>query len=356
MEHLEGKVSILAALKARRRRFQVILVKYGSRDESYREVLAAAGQLGVPVKVVAEDELTRMSHGSTHGGIIAVCSPLPRMTPTELLQLVDQRGGLAAHRASGVTMAGDGVGGAEAEAQVAIGSGRVARAEGELKAAASFDAAVAGGAEADVALSAMSDAGGDAGGEESGDSPVLLGAGKSDCTIDGTTSSGLQSASTPVRPEPPLLLLIEGVDDARNLGFVLRAADAMGVHAVLIKKHLWDFDPVEVARPSSGAYERLPLVQFEGVDLLWELKRRGLKVYGCIAGGKRTIHDLNLKEAAILAIGGEKRGLSGVVRDVCDRFARIPTVGGPTSLSMSHAGAIVLAEARRQRGQQGAGE
>ena len=84
------------------------------------------------------------------------------------------------------------------------------------------------------------------------------------------------------------------MDDARNLGFVLRTAEALGVHAVLIKKHLWDFDAVEIARPSSGAYERLPLVQFEDVSLLHRLQRRGLRVYGCIAGVKRTMYDVKL--------------------------------------------------------------
>src|SRR5438046_10462202 len=84
------------------------------------------------------------------------------------------------------------------------------------------------------------------------------------------------------RSEPPLLLLLEGVDDARNLGFTLRSADALGVHAVLIKKHLWDFDATEVARPASGAYERLPLVQLDDVDLLRDLQRRGLRLFGCI--------------------------------------------------------------------------
>src|SRR5438067_1887695 len=96
--------------------------------------------------------------------------------------------------------------------------------------------------------------------------------------------------------EPPLLLLLEGVDDARNLGFVLRSADALGVHAVLIKKHLWDFDATEVARPASGAYERLPLVQLDDVDLLHDLQRRGLRLFGCIAGAKRTIHEAPLDQ------------------------------------------------------------
>ncbi|MGH2821404.1 MAG: TrmH family RNA methyltransferase [Actinomycetota bacterium] len=150
--------------------------------------------------------------------------------------------------------------------------------------------------------------------------------------------------------EPPLLLLLEGVDDDRNLGFTLRTAEAVGVHAVMIKKHLWDFDAVEVARPASGAYERMPLVQIEDIEPLRVLQRRGLRLYGCIAGAKRPMYRADLARPTVLAIGGEKRGLSGAVRSICDRFITIPTRGGAaSSLSLSHASAILLAEAMRQR-------
>jgi 23S rRNA (guanosine2251-2'-O)-methyltransferase len=149
--------------------------------------------------------------------------------------------------------------------------------------------------------------------------------------------------------EPPLLLLIEGVEDARNLGFTLRSAEALGVHAVLIKKHLWDLDAVEIARPASGAYERLMLAQIDSTDPLLQLQRKGLRLFGCITGAKRTIYEVDLAQPAILAIGGEKRGLSGAVRQICDRFVTIPVAGEATSLSLSHAACVVMAEARRQR-------
>ena len=123
----------------------------------------------------------------------------------------------------------------------------------------------------------------------------------------------------------------------------------LGAHAVLIKKHLWDFDEVEVARPASGAYERLPLVQVEDVGVLLELQKGGVKLLGCIAGARRSIYDADLSRPVVLAIGGEKRGLSGAVREICDGFVTIPTRGEPSSLSLSHAAAIVLAEANRQR-------
>ena len=241
MDLLEGRQSIVAALHARRRRFQVILVAHGAHVEKLDELLAVAAELAVPVKTVDRSELDAMAHGASHGGVVALASPLPRLTSLQLMAQLDT-----------------------------------------------------------------------------------------------------------VR-EPPLLLLLEGVDDARNLGFTLRSAEALGVHAVLIKKHLWDFDAAEVARPASGAYERLPLVQIEDVSPLLELQRRGVRVYGCIAGARRTIYDRNLTRPVCLCIGGEKRGLSGAVRDICDRLVTIPTAAGPSSLSLSHAGAIVMAEAFRQR-------
>ena len=117
----------------------------------------------------------------------------------------------------------------------------------------------------------------------------------------------------------------------------------------MIKKHLWDFDAVEVARPASGAYERIPLVQIDQVEPLKELQRRGIRLVGCLANAKRTIYEADLKQGTILAIGGEKRGLSGAVRDICDLLVTIPCKPEPSSLSLSHAGAIVMAEARRQR-------
>ena len=147
----------------------------------------------------------------------------------------------------------------------------------------------------------------------------------------------------------PLLLLLEGIDDARNLGFVCRTAEALGAHALMIKKHLWDFDEPSVARSSSGAYERLPLVQFDEIDLLVALQKQGLTLIGCLAGAKKTLYDVKLAAPVIIALGGEKRGLSGAVRGICDVFATIPTVGGASSLSLSHASAIALAEAFRQR-------
>ena len=240
MERLEGRQSVMAALHARQRRFEVILVSHQAHIEKVQPVIDLAEQLGVNIRRVDGRELSTLAHGATHGGVIAICSAKPRFSPDQL--------------------------------------------------------------------------------------PDLL-------------------ANIPC----PLLLLLEGIDDARNLGFTLRSAEALGAHAVLVKKHLWDFDETEVARPASGAYERLPLVQIESVELLQQLRRNGVRLLGCIAGARRTIYAADLTLPTIIAIGGEKRGISGAVRDICDEMISIPTLGEGTSLSLSHAGAIILAESLRQR-------
>jgi len=151
---------------------------------------------------------------------------------------------------------------------------------------------------------------------------------------------------------PPFLLLIEGTEDAQNLGYTLRSAEALGAHAVLLKKHVWNFDGVAVSRASSGAFERLPLAQVENAEKeLAPLQRLGIKFYGCIANAKRLIYDVDLTGPALLAIGGERRGLSGALREMCDGFVRIPMIAGASSLSLSHAATVVMAEAMRQRRQ-----
>lgn len=152
------------------------------------------------------------------------------------------------------------------------------------------------------------------------------------------------------RSKAAFVVLLEGADDVRNLGYVLRTAEAFGADAVLVRRRAWDVDSTAVSRSSSGAFERLP-VALVGRELaeVKELKKRGLKLIGCIPRARDAIYRTDFQVPILLAIGGEKRGLSGAVRLHCDRLAKIPTVGGATSLSMTQAAAIALAEVARQR-------
>lgn len=185
-----------------------------------------------------------------------------------------------------------------------------------------------------------------------------------DAMAHGKTHGGIIALAT---PKPPVhweaileqvkkhpsssgLLLLEGVDDNQNFGFTLRSAEAMGIDSVLLKKHLWDFDGAAVSRASSGAFERMPIALLDQADkALPRLKNAGLKLVGCIANAKRTMYDVDLTLPIMLAIGGEKRGLSAAVRDHCDVFIKIPMASDIGSLSLSHSASVVMAEMMRQR-------
>src|SRR3954462_15007368 len=86
MAQLEGRQSILAALKARQRKFQVILIRHGTHAEGVDEVIATATELGVPIRYVDSRELESFTHGSSHGGIVAMCSAKPRTSLGDILE------------------------------------------------------------------------------------------------------------------------------------------------------------------------------------------------------------------------------------------------------------------------------
>src|SRR5687768_105109 len=89
MEHLEGRQSVLAALRAGKRKFQTVLVSHGAHEEKVQDVLDLAAERGVPVRRAERRELDALAHGATHGGVIAVCTPKPRTSTEELLVLLD---------------------------------------------------------------------------------------------------------------------------------------------------------------------------------------------------------------------------------------------------------------------------
>src|SRR5262245_55681872 len=89
MEHLEGRQSVLAALGARQRRFEVILISHGAHAEKIQDVLDTAAALNVPVRRVDPAELDALTHGATHGGVVAIASEKPRTSFDELTRILD---------------------------------------------------------------------------------------------------------------------------------------------------------------------------------------------------------------------------------------------------------------------------
>jgi 23S rRNA (guanosine2251-2'-O)-methyltransferase len=168
-----------------------------------------------------------------------------------------------------------------------------------------------------------------------------------DAQAHGKTHGGILAIAEPLPaselPEKlDFVLFLDGVDDARNLGYALRSAEAFGVQAVILRRRAWDFDGGDVSRASSGAFERLPVVIADAAP-------PGLALIGCMAGASKTIYEVDLTRPLALAIGGEKRGLSAAVRERCADRVSIPTREGAPSLSLTHAAAVAMAEVARQR-------
>ncbi|MGA7800814.1 MAG: 23S rRNA (guanosine(2251)-2'-O)-methyltransferase RlmB [Gammaproteobacteria bacterium] len=150
--------------------------------------------------------------------------------------------------------------------------------------------------------------------------------------------------------EPPLLLVLDGVQDPHNLGACLRSADAAGVHGVIVPKdRAAGLTPV-VRKVACGAAETVPLFTVTNLArTLRSLKDAGVWIYGAAGEAEQSVYGLDLHGPVALVLGGEGKGLRRLTRELCDGLARIPMAGQVESLNVSVAAGILLFEARRQR-------
>jgi 23S rRNA (guanosine2251-2'-O)-methyltransferase len=155
----------------------------------------------------------------------------------------------------------------------------------------------------------------------------------------------------PVRKgDAPLLLVLDGVEDPRNLGAILRTADAAGVHGVIIPERRSAGLSETVAKAAAGAVEHVPVAKVVNIaNTLDELKEAGIWVAGAEAGGGKVYWDADLVRPTALVLGGEDRGVRRLVRERCDYLLSLPLLGRITSLNVSVAAGILLYEALRQR-------
>ncbi|MDA8065792.1 MAG: 23S rRNA (guanosine(2251)-2'-O)-methyltransferase RlmB [Thermaerobacter sp.] len=152
------------------------------------------------------------------------------------------------------------------------------------------------------------------------------------------------------RGEPPLLLALDGVQDPRNLGALLRTAEAAGVHGVIIPQRRSCGLTGAVAKAAAGAEEYVPVSAVVNlVRTLRELEDAGLWAVGADPTGERSYTEVDLCPPTVLVLGGEGKGLSRLVREGCDLLVRIPMRGTLASLNVSVAGALLMYEAVRQR-------
>jgi 23S rRNA (guanosine2251-2'-O)-methyltransferase len=159
--------------------------------------------------------------------------------------------------------------------------------------------------------------------------------------------SGLEEILS--EPEP-LVLVLDGVTDPRNLGAVLRAANGAGASGVVIPKDRAVGVTAAAVKASAGASEHVRVARETNLRRAIErMKEAGLWVYAAEAGGTPyTEFDFAGPEALVL--GSEGRGVRRLVREACDGEVSIPMLGVVQSLNVSVAAAVLLYEARRRRG------
>ena len=153
------------------------------------------------------------------------------------------------------------------------------------------------------------------------------------------------------RVERALIVCLDQVSDPHNLGAVARTAEAAGATGIVVPAHGSVRVTPAVARASAGAIEHLPIAVVTNLArYLAEVKSGELWVVGAAGDSPRSMWQADLSGGLALVFGAEGKGLRPLVRRTCDELVSIPLEGTVESLNVSVAAAVLLYEAKRQRG------
>jgi 23S rRNA (guanosine2251-2'-O)-methyltransferase len=151
--------------------------------------------------------------------------------------------------------------------------------------------------------------------------------------------------------EAPLIACLDSVTDPRNLGAVIRSAEGAGASGVVVPEHRSARVTPAVCRASAGAVEHLPVAVVKNLArYLGEVKGQRLWAWAADEDAEKTMWQADLTGGVALVLGAEGKGLRPLVRRTCDDAVAIPLGGRVESLNVSVAAALLLYEARRQRG------
>lgn len=153
------------------------------------------------------------------------------------------------------------------------------------------------------------------------------------------------------RGEEPLIVVLDMIQDVQNLGSLIRTAEAVGAHGIVIPEHRAAGLTPAVDKTSAGAVEFVPVARVTNITrTLEDFKRRKLWVIGLDGEAKTRYDQANLKGPIALVVGGEAKGISRLAREHCDLLISLPMRGHVGSLNAAVAGSVALYEIMRQRG------
>jgi len=152
--------------------------------------------------------------------------------------------------------------------------------------------------------------------------------------------------------DPPFVIGLDGIEDPRNMGSILRTAECAGVHGVFIPERRATGLTDVVAKVAAGALEYVPVARVTNlVRLIEQLKERNIWVVGATGDAKQLHTEWDWNQPSAIVLGNEGQGLHRLVRETCDTLVRIPLVGHLQSLNVSVAAGVIMYEAHRQRTQ-----
>ena len=160
-------------------------------------------------------------------------------------------------------------------------------------------------------------------------------------------------AAAEAKGEPPFIIILDGIEDPHNLGAILRTANQVGAHGVIIPKRRAVGLTPTVARTSAGAINYTPVAKVTNIsNTMKELKDKGMW-FVCADMDGTVMYDMDLTGPIGLVIGNEGEGVSQLVKKNCDMVASIPMKGDIDSLNASVATGVLAYEILRQRMKKG---
>lgn len=187
---------------------------------------------------------------------------------------------------------------------------------------------------------------------------------KLDKMIDGKNSQGIIASVTDFeyseiediinyaksRNEDPFVLILDKIEDPHNLGAIIRSAECMGVHGIIIQKRNACLVTDTVEKVAAGACSYVKVARVTNItESLKKLKEYGLWIYGLDMAGESNIYDTKLEGAIGIVVGNEGEGISRLVKENCDVLMKIPMTGKINSLNASVSAAISIYEVVRQK-------
>ena len=144
----------------------------------------------------------------------------------------------------------------------------------------------------------------------------------------------------------PFILILDRITDVRNFGAIIRTAECLGVHAILIPSKGGAIINADTEKTSAGALNYMPICRVKYLDKSIEyLKNSGLKVVGCTEKADKEIGDVDMSGPVAIVLGSEEDGISDKYLGMCNDLGKIPMKGKVKSLNVSVASGLVLYQA-----------